>query len=290
MNRKRNRNQGRQRAFTLIELLVVIAIIAILAAILFPVFAQAKAAAKASVSVSNMKQNSLGMIMYSADHDDMNVRAVGQDHLLNADGTYNSTINEVNWKYMTAPYVKNVDLYKDPANAAAKHLDFHSDPAARALRGWPVIPKNLQFNRGYYIANVWIGNGFMDYKSFSTTTLQEPAKTYNVIEGKVYPTMIGPFTRWVQDVDANTGETPRPATGLQWTRASDKWSNKAMVVGFHDGHAKRMAYSQECGSNFMSKPDGSTEPDHWNMDAATHKAGWSWIHSDGCGTLPAQFR
>ena len=34
------------RAFTLIELLVVIAIIAILAAILFPVFAQAKAAAK----------------------------------------------------------------------------------------------------------------------------------------------------------------------------------------------------------------------------------------------------
>ncbi len=34
------------QAFTLIELLVVIAIIAILAAILFPVFAQAKAAAK----------------------------------------------------------------------------------------------------------------------------------------------------------------------------------------------------------------------------------------------------
>ena len=35
-----------RRAFTLIELLVVIAIIAILAAILFPVFAQAKEAAK----------------------------------------------------------------------------------------------------------------------------------------------------------------------------------------------------------------------------------------------------
>ena len=36
----------KQSAFTLIELLVVIAIIAILAAILFPVFAQAKEAAK----------------------------------------------------------------------------------------------------------------------------------------------------------------------------------------------------------------------------------------------------
>ena len=45
-----------KRAFTLIELLVVIAIIAILAAILFPVFAQAKLAAKKTTSISNMKQ------------------------------------------------------------------------------------------------------------------------------------------------------------------------------------------------------------------------------------------
>ncbi len=45
-----------KRAFTLIELLVVIAIIAILAALLFPVFAQAKAAAKKTVDISNFKQ------------------------------------------------------------------------------------------------------------------------------------------------------------------------------------------------------------------------------------------
>jgi hypothetical protein len=62
-----------------------------------------------------------------------------------------------------------------------------------------------------------------------------------------------------------------------------------MVVGFHDGHAKRMAFSEECGKNFMSKPDGSTEPDFWNLDSSL-KAGWSWIHNDGCGTLPQQFR
>jgi len=59
------------KAFTLIELLVVIAIIAILAAILFPVFAQAKAAAKNAASISNIKQVALGGLMYSNDNDDV---------------------------------------------------------------------------------------------------------------------------------------------------------------------------------------------------------------------------
>src|SRR5271154_914024 len=62
---------SKDRAFTLIELLVVIAIIAILAAILFPVFAQAKDAAKTTVALSNVKQTSLGVIMYNGDNDDM---------------------------------------------------------------------------------------------------------------------------------------------------------------------------------------------------------------------------
>lgn len=59
-----------KRGFTLIELLVVIAIIAILAAILFPVFAQAKVAAKKTTAISNQKQIALAFMMYTADHDD----------------------------------------------------------------------------------------------------------------------------------------------------------------------------------------------------------------------------
>jgi prepilin-type N-terminal cleavage/methylation domain-containing protein len=59
-----------KKAFTLIELLVVIAIIAILAAILFPVFAQAKAAAKKTMAISNAKQIVLGEILYTNDYDD----------------------------------------------------------------------------------------------------------------------------------------------------------------------------------------------------------------------------
>lgn len=64
-----------KRAFTLIELLVVIAIIAILAAILFPVFAQAKTAAKATQSLSNLKQIGLAWTLYAADYDDTLMRA-----------------------------------------------------------------------------------------------------------------------------------------------------------------------------------------------------------------------
>ncbi len=61
----------RPRAFTLIELLVVIAIVAILAAILFPVFAQAKMAAKKTVTLSNVKGVVLAARMYAGDHDDV---------------------------------------------------------------------------------------------------------------------------------------------------------------------------------------------------------------------------
>jgi len=59
----------KRRAFTLIELLVVIAIIAILAAILFPVFAQAKEAAKKTSDLSNMRQLATAMILYATDND-----------------------------------------------------------------------------------------------------------------------------------------------------------------------------------------------------------------------------
>ncbi|HVL38477.1 MAG TPA: prepilin-type N-terminal cleavage/methylation domain-containing protein [Fimbriimonadaceae bacterium] len=59
-----------KRAFTLIELLVVIAIIAILAALLFPVFAQAKEAAKKATCTSNMRQTGTALMIYLSDWDD----------------------------------------------------------------------------------------------------------------------------------------------------------------------------------------------------------------------------
>jgi len=97
----------KNRAFTLIELLVVIAIIAILAAILFPVFAQAKAAAKKTQSLSNVKQTALGVLMYMGDSDDVFPQGSGCGWYYPLDG---------GWAWDTQPYIKSLPILRDPSD------------------------------------------------------------------------------------------------------------------------------------------------------------------------------
>jgi prepilin-type N-terminal cleavage/methylation domain-containing protein/prepilin-type processing-associated H-X9-DG protein len=114
-----------RRGFTLIELLVVIAIIAILAAILFPVFAQAKLAAKKAVDLSNMKQIGLALMMYANDYDDTTPQSSwefkgtvpGQEGYkgtspINPKGTY-----QVHWTFLLQPYIKNYSIFVAPADS-----------------------------------------------------------------------------------------------------------------------------------------------------------------------------
>lgn len=103
----------RARGFTLIELLVVIAIIAILAAILFPVFAQAKLAAKKTVALSNAKQIATANFIYMGDYDDALIK---EFYGFPGDcQSWGSTY--YNWRYALQPYVaKSNGLLADPTN------------------------------------------------------------------------------------------------------------------------------------------------------------------------------
>ncbi len=122
MNQMRIRPSSRTNAFTLIELLVVIAIIAILAAILFPVFAQAKAAAKKTQCVSNAKQMNLAFIMYAGDYDDT---MVTQEN-----GGVNQDTRE--FSTMLQPYMKNRGILFDPSRNLTG-CSTNIDPTGRCL-------------------------------------------------------------------------------------------------------------------------------------------------------------
>lgn len=98
-----------RKAFTLIELLVVIAIIAILAAILFPVFAQAKEAAKKTACLSNDKQMATALFIYASDNDDMLCQTSWE-----SDATHPY---QVHWSYLMQPYIKNFDMFRCPSDS-----------------------------------------------------------------------------------------------------------------------------------------------------------------------------
>lgn len=87
------------RAFTLIELLVVIAIIAVLAALLLPALGRAKARARGTQCLSNLRQVGLASQMYA---DDFNGRLPQSQH------------NRASWVGSLQPYLAGTNLHRCP--------------------------------------------------------------------------------------------------------------------------------------------------------------------------------
>lgn len=120
----RDSQRRHTRAFTLIELLVVIAIIAILAAILFPVFAQAKTAAKKSADMSNLKQLGIATMMYLTDADGLYPMSVYDTQSL---ALIPGSLHKVAVVYdEIMPYMKNTGILQSPVNSPG--IDFGGAP------------------------------------------------------------------------------------------------------------------------------------------------------------------
>jgi general secretion pathway protein G len=159
------------RGFTLIELLVVIAIIALLAAIIFPVFARAKAAAKKTGDISNLRQIGAATEMYMGDYDDLWPYAADAADKYKPEIWDGEPVFQAQIPYMPMmqqalqPYAKNQQIFKSPMDTGTQVLDSHpwidfvSTPSMHAVFGLSYLYRTELCFRGH-----------------SQTSLQTPAE------------------------------------------------------------------------------------------------------------------
>lgn len=177
----------KNRAFTLIELLVVIAIIAILAAILFPVFAQAKLAAKKTVALSNAKQEGLAALMYQNDYDDHVVKNYFGFPPSPCSNWSNNTY--WSWRYSLYPYVKSKGLGQDPTNPFNTQVYWETDYTDGNNNDTQYTSQNYGVNDAIIgFANGWCASA--QYCPPGLDTLDQVTDVADTIE------MFGNRTQW----------------------------------------------------------------------------------------------
>lgn len=229
------------RAFTLIELLVVIAIIAILAAILFPVFAQAKVAAKKAVNLSNLKQISLAVQMYA----DSNAGYPMMSSL-------SSQSPRTRWPDYIYPFVKSTDLFNGPLA-----------PKDMFAKAWAHDPAIKYGGYGYnyqYLGNSRIvqGDGNFPFAA-SDTGIEYPAETVAVADTQGVRRDDGSIGAGEYTIDPplpslrGSGKSSgyygegsecgsgAPGPGVWGCRSTPaEWATGRVTIAWCDGHASTM--------------------------------------------------
>ena len=207
-----------RRAFTLIELLVVIAIIAILAAILFPVFSQAKEAAKATVCLSNMKQIGLSLLLYQQDYDDqiffrtVSSKSVGRTRVANP--TFMSkTVNpglyyQELWYNLLIPYTKSNKVWACPSDI--------QPTVSPDVTGASTIP------RSYIVSSA--------IEDLTASQVSNTSSTIVVTEK-----WSASGDTWVDQMDGDM--LPQQTNSMEMNTPANRHSG-GMNSAFFDGHAK----------------------------------------------------
>ncbi len=268
-------------AFTLIELLVVIAIIAILAAILFPVFAQAKEAAKKTACLSNMKQNSIGLNLYLNDNDDAYPGALPFIYDVNNQHPSNSAGSRMPIDMQLMPYTKNANIWS--CGSDGKSRPASTDPD---LEWWDKTYISKAIPRSYaYVAEIRTvegdargenpdrNTGLSTYNNAPSRTgksgslIEEPSNTIGLVEsyteggdkysgGYVGSSHGSAFTgcdayklagRDPSSTAGGNSLTPCGSNTTKPTKGHNKGSNYVMC----DSSAKYRTWSQVRGNDFQ---------------------------------------
>ena len=198
----------RRKGFTLIELLVVIAIIAILAAILFPVFARAREKARQASCQSNMKQISLGMLMYIQDYD--------ESFPYFAQGSY--TVSPwIFWPHQLQPYIRNWAVYRCPSNTAAP-MSYHG-------MSYPEFPKYG------FTTSLWSSN-----PPYTLARIERPAEKFMCFDSN-HPALGDLRCIMTASECGQWSCGKNVATTHVWLVPH----NGGVVIGYIDGHVKWMS-------------------------------------------------
>lgn len=239
---------GRQRqGFTLIELLVVIAIIAILAAILFPVFAQAREQARKTVCLSNMKQVSLGVVMYTQDYDETypveretSFPNCNYDPGYGCQGFGSTTVVDpfgATWRYAVQPYIKNTQLFHCPDDTRnIGWSEGYLDDTIYHCHGNSNVP-----NDNFHLSYAYNGYEFDNNNGTALASLGAPANIIMVLESRMeYP-------------DLGLWNFPWDLSGVFGKSGAGAFNshNGIMNWGFADGHVKTLHLAATVAPNWL---------------------------------------
>jgi prepilin-type N-terminal cleavage/methylation domain-containing protein/prepilin-type processing-associated H-X9-DG protein len=246
------KSPGSYRGFTLIELLVVIAIIAILAAVLFPVFAQAKVAAKKTTSLSNLRQLGFAVAMYAMDNEGYPMHSSA------------GITPARRWADHIFSYVKAEAMFVAPGAESALIDRVFAHTASTTPVRWGGYGYNYQ-----YLGNSRTATASAPNLPFAATdsSIEFPSMTIAITDtqGSIDPSgsLSGTYV-----IDPPLGSDRGSGRGLYYS-AGDQPRNRALpaerfngnvVVTFCDGHAKAMRRSRIDDAN----GDGLLDNGLWN--------------------------
>ena len=245
----RGHDQRGSPGFTLIELLVVIAIIAVLAGMLLPTLSRAKEAGRGTVCKNNMRQITLGMLLYADDSSDYLSWPGGVDRNLPADWMYGG---------------QEDTFARTPAQWKSRPYGFHAESGAvfNYVTGQPrVLPYNEGSATTYPIFRCPSSGklGAAIRVNFSMSSLLDPGerlanrRTVGP-KGVATSTVVGPSNKILlvnEDPATMRNASFAPGgtaiAGLFVTHAG------RINIGFHDGHLE--AFKHKKVMQIQSGPD-----------------------------------